>query len=114
MAARRTRVGRDLPEFEGTIAKFYDLADSGMSEVDHRLRAERALKQARMFLGSCILRERSRRNVGQVELARRIGSTKLRIAQLERGAGSMDMIYRALFALGLSQREIGEALWRAA
>lgn len=50
---------------------------------------------------------RQARRVTQKELARRIRSTQPRVARLEQADASMELLIRALLALGASRRQIG-------
>lgn len=55
---------------------------------------------------------RTEKGLTQAQLAKLISSSQSRVAMLERGRPevSLDLICRALFALGVSRREIGKAL----
>jgi transcriptional regulator with XRE-family HTH domain len=46
----------------------------------------------------------------QSDLARRMRSTQPRVARLEQAEASLEMLIRALFALGATRREIGRLL----
>ncbi len=58
-------------------------------------------------------RVRERRQAGRVtqkELAQRIGSSQPRVARLEPADASLEMLIRALFALGADRKEIGKVV----
>jgi len=84
---------------EGSVKDLLDLSDDEAAIVEMRLRlAER-------------VRERRRaRGWTQRELAKRIQSTQPRVARLEQGEASIEMLIRALLALGTNRREIGRVL----
>ena len=56
---------------------------------------------------------RDAKGVSQVELARLIGSSQSRVAKMEAGdpSVSMDLLIKALLALGATRKEIGNAVW---
>jgi transcriptional regulator with XRE-family HTH domain len=57
------------------------------------------------------VRERRRaKRLTQRQLAERIGSTQPRVARLEQAGASIEMLLRALLALGASRREIAKLL----
>lgn len=66
-----------------------------------RLALSRALRGQREVLG-----------VTQTALARRIGSSQSRLAKMEAGdpSVSLDLLIRALLAVGASRRQVGRAL----
>jgi ribosome-binding protein aMBF1 (putative translation factor) len=84
---------------EGTARDLLDLTDHESAIVEMRVRLAEKVREKR----------RSRR-MSQKELAKRIGSTQPRIARLEQADASIEMLIRALFALGSDRREIGRLL----
>ena len=81
---------------EGTVQDLLGLSDDEVAIVEMRIRlAERVRKR------------RQARGWTQRELAKRIQSTQPRVARLEQGEASIEMLIRALFALGSKRREIG-------
>lgn len=83
---------------------FLGLTDEEMALIDLKLSLIQKLKDTR-----------AARNVTQQQLAKLIGSSQSRIAMLERGRPdvSLDLICRALFALGLTRRDLGKAITSA-
>ncbi len=74
-----------------------DAADFlGMSED------ERRLLDLRLAVSRAVRRAREAQGLTQMQLAGRIGSSQSRVAKLEIGTGgvSLDLLFRALFALG--------------
>ena len=59
------------------------------------------------------LREvRAIKNVSQIELAKRIGSSQSRIAKIEAATSdvSLDLIFKALLALGETNKKLAKAI----
>jgi DNA-binding XRE family transcriptional regulator len=84
-----------------TTQEFLRLSDEEMALIDLKISLIEKLK-----------RVRKSKRVTQQELARMIGSSQPRIAALERGSPdvSLDLICRALFALGMTNSQIGKAI----
>ena len=80
---------------------FLNLSDEEIALIDLKIRLIEKLKNVR----------RSRK-ITQLQLARLIHSSQSRVAMLEQGRPdvSLDLICRALFALGVGPREIGRAI----
>jgi DNA-binding XRE family transcriptional regulator len=80
---------------------FLGLTDEEMALIDLKISLIEKLKQTR-----------ARRRVTQQQLARLIHSSQSRVAMMERGRSdaSLDLICRALFALGVSRGELGKAI----
>jgi ribosome-binding protein aMBF1 (putative translation factor) len=85
----------------GTVQEFLGLSDEEMELIDLKVRLIRMLRPARESAG-----------ITQAELAARIGSSQSRVAKLEAASPdvSLDLICRALLALGVSRRGIGNAI----
>jgi DNA-binding XRE family transcriptional regulator len=85
-----------------TTQAFLGLSDEEMSLIDLKISLIGKLKATR-----------TQRNMTQHQLAKLINSSQSRIAMLERGRPdvSLDLICRALFALGVSRRELGKAIF---
>jgi DNA-binding XRE family transcriptional regulator len=73
---------------------------------------EMALIELKISLVQRLKEIRSLKKITQQQLARLIHSSQSRVAMLEQGRPdvSLDMICRALFALGMSRRELGRAI----
>ncbi len=63
-------------------------------------------------LASGLRRHRTRRRLSQVELAQIVKSSQSRVAKMEAGdpTVSIDLLVRALLALGVSRKEIARAI----
>jgi DNA-binding XRE family transcriptional regulator len=86
--------------FTGT-QEFLELSAEEMALIDLKISLIEKLKEIRDL-----------KKVTQQQLARLIRSSQSRVAMLEQGRPdvSLDLICRALFALGLSRRELGRAI----
>jgi transcriptional regulator with XRE-family HTH domain len=73
-------------------------------------REEAAIVEIRLRLAEEVRERRLTKGLTQLDLARRIESTQPRVARLEQGDASLEMLIRALFALGAGRREIGRLL----
>ena len=71
---------------------------------------EAAIIEMRVRLAEKVREKRRARRITQKELAKRIQSTQPRVARLEQADASMEMLIRALFALGSDRKEIGRLL----
>jgi len=76
----------------------------------HLTDPEAAVVEMRVRLAGRVREKRRVRRMSQKELAKRIGSTQPRIARLEQADASLEMLIRALFALGADRKEIGRLL----
>jgi DNA-binding XRE family transcriptional regulator len=85
----------------GSVQEFLGLSDDEMALIDLKVRLIRMCRPAR---------ERS--GITQDELATRIGSSQSRIAKMEAASPdvSLDLICKALLALGVSRQGIGKAI----
>jgi DNA-binding XRE family transcriptional regulator len=81
--------------------EFLGLSNEEMALIDLKISLIEKLKKTRLA-----------KKVTQQQLARLLGSSQSRVAMLERGRPdvSLDLICRALFALGLDRRELGKAI----
>jgi ribosome-binding protein aMBF1 (putative translation factor) len=84
---------------EGSAQDLLGLSDDEVAIVEMRIRLAEGVRERRRGLGWT-----------QRELAKRIRSTQPRVARLEQGEASIEMLIRALFALGTKRREIGKLL----
>jgi DNA-binding XRE family transcriptional regulator len=73
---------------------------------------EAAFVEVKLALSTQVKNERTRLGLTQVELAKRLGSSQSRVAKLEAGdpAVSLDLLVRALIALGVVPRHITKSL----
>jgi len=85
----------------GGVQEFLGLTDEEMALIDLKVRLIRMLRPAREGNG-----------ITQDELARRIGSSQSRVAKMEAASAdvSLDLICRALLALGVTRQSIGKAI----
>ena len=92
---------RALPKgwTQGDVGELLDL-----SEV------EEAIVELRVRLAETVRARRAAQGVTQKQLAGRIGSSQPRVARLEQADASIEMMLRALFALGADLSEIGRLL----
>ena len=87
----------------GTAADFLDLSAE-----------EAALLEMRLALSGTLRERRTAAGLTQMALARLTGSSQSRVAKMEAGdpSVSLDLLIRALLAVGASRREVGQALGR--
>jgi transcriptional regulator with XRE-family HTH domain len=73
---------------------------------------EAAYVELKVRLALGLRKWRRRRNVTQVELARRLQSSQSRIAKMEAGdpSVSLDLLIRSLLSLGASRRELSRIM----
>jgi transcriptional regulator with XRE-family HTH domain len=71
---------------------------------------EAAIVEMRVRLAEMVLEARRVRKVTQRELATRMGSAQPRVARLEQGDASIEMMLRALVAMGVDRKKIGRLL----
>lgn len=85
----------------GNVQDFLELSDEEAALVN--------LKHRLMVL---VRETRKNQRITQAALAQLLNSSQSRIAKLESGSAdvSLDLIVRALFAMGLSRKEIGRAI----
>ena len=85
----------------GDAADFFGLTPEETLLIDLKLALRASVKE-----------ERKKRNVTQSELAKAMGSSQSRIAKMERGdpAVSVDLLLKALMALGMSNRQISKII----
>ena len=72
---------------------------------------EAALVEIKLALTDAVRQTRIKRKLSQTDLAQRINSSQSRVAEIEaRDASvSLDLIVRALFAVGATKREVQKA-----
>ncbi len=85
----------------GTVQEFLGLSAEEMALIDVKVRLVRMLRPAREAIG-----------ISQHSLAERIGSSQSRIAKMEAASPevSLDLICKALLALGVTRQGIGKAI----
>lgn len=77
------------------------------------LSAEEAqIVEMKLALGDSLKRYRQKRQLTQLALAKRLGSSQSRVAKLEAGAPgiSLDLLFRALFAAGVTTADIAREI----
>ena len=100
----RTRKQLETAGFAiGTAAEFL-----GMSAE------ESALVEMRLALSGELRTRRTNSGLTQAALARRLGSSQSRVAKMEAGdpSVSLDLLIRALLAVGATRREVGRVIGR--
>jgi ribosome-binding protein aMBF1 (putative translation factor) len=85
----------------GTVQEFLGLSDEETALIDLKVRLIELLKSARTSAG-----------MTQHELAKLLASSQSRVAKIEgaRADVSLDLICKALFALGISRQAIGKVI----
>ena len=85
----------------GTVAEFLRLTPEESALIELQLKLADALKATRI-----------KRKLSQAALAKKLGSSQSRIAKMETGdpSVSLDLLIRALLALGFDLRAIGVVL----
>ena len=73
---------------------------------------ECALVELKLALATALKSRRRERGMTQVELAKRLGSSQPRVANMERGDRSvtLDLLIRSLLALGATRRDLARIL----
>ncbi len=74
--------------------------------------ASRPILSAQAGEGSKLKELRSRKRLSQVELAKRIGSSQLRVAKIEAAdpSVSLDLVVRSLIALGATRKNLAKVI----
>lgn len=85
----------------GSAEEFLDLSPEETEYIDLRIR-----------LGDAVKRLRQEKELTQVELASRMGSSQSRVAKAEAAdtSVSLDLLIRSLLALGATRRDLAEAI----
>jgi DNA-binding XRE family transcriptional regulator len=85
----------------GTVQNFLQLSGVDMALIDLKISLVELFKTARKSAG-----------ITQQQLAKLIGSSQSRVAKLEAASPdiTLDLICKALFALGVSREKIGKTL----
>lgn len=87
----------------GTVADFLDLSAEEAQLIDIKARLSVALGQLRQ-----------KRNLTQIALAQRLGSSQSRVAKMEAGdrSVSLDLLFRSLLTLGATRQELAKVIGR--
>lgn len=87
----------------GTAAEFLGLSPEEAAYVDVKIRLAEGLR-----------RRRTRQELTQTALAEAVGSSQSRVAKMERADAtvSLDLLIRALLALGATRRDLARMLGR--
>ena len=87
----------------GNAAEFLGLSPEEAAYVDVKIRLAEGLR-----------RRRARRELTQTALAEAVGSSQSRVAKMERADAtvSLDLLIRALLALGATRRDLARMLGR--
>jgi len=85
----------------GSVAEFLKLTPEESALIEIKVRLTELVKKAR-----------SRRNLSQLALAERLGSSQSRVAKIEAGdpSVSLDLLVRASFASGATRKELARAI----
>ncbi len=83
----------------GTVQELLDLSDSEMAFIEMKVALAKAVKE-----------KRAKGRVSQTQLAARMGSSQPRVAKLEKGEATIDLLVRALLAMGASPTQIGRKI----
>ena len=77
---------------------------------------EAAFVETKLALSKCVRQRRTSQNVSQAMLAKRLKSSQSRIAKMEAADAtvSIDLLLRALFALGAKPKDIATAIQKKA
>lgn len=88
----------------GDASDFLELTPEEAAFIEMKLALSRSLRNARETQG-----------VTQIALAKLIGSSQSRVAKMEAGDPSVtaDLLIRALFALGLTKKDLSKIVARA-
>jgi len=75
---------------------------------------EAAFVETKLALSQCVRDRRAAQNISQAALAKRLNSSQSRVAKMEAADAtvSVDLLLRALFALGAKPRDVALAIQR--
>ena len=99
MNAKKKRRLRAAGFKTGTVQDFLGLTDDETRLIEIKVALALALKQ-----------KRKRQKLTQKDLAEIMGSDQSRVARVEKGDGTLDLIVRALLKAGATRTQIGRAL----
>lgn len=85
----------------GSAAEFLKLSPEEMRIVELRI-----------ALADCLRETRTKKGLTQEAVAQKIHSSQSRVAKMEAGdqSVSLDLLFRSLFTLGVSRRELARAI----
>lgn len=86
---------------EGSVQDFLELSDADMELIETRLAASRLLKATRQ-----------QKKFTQQFVAKQLHTSQSRLAKMEAGDSSvsLDLLFRSLFALGVSRKSLVSSL----
>jgi DNA-binding transcriptional regulator YiaG len=86
---------------EGSVKDFLDLSDADVEYIELRRALSRLLREARQKL-----------HLTQVQVAARLHTSQSRLAKMEKAdpTVSSDLLLRSLFQLGLTRKELAQAI----
>jgi DNA-binding transcriptional regulator YiaG len=86
---------------EGSVKEFLDLSDADVEYIELRRALSRLLREARQKL-----------HLTQVQVAARLRTSQSRLAKMEKAdpTVSSDLLLRSLFQLGLTRKELAQAI----
>jgi DNA-binding transcriptional regulator YiaG len=86
---------------EGTVQEFLALSDADMELIETRLAASRLLKATRQ-----------QKKLTQAAVAAALHTSQSRLAKMEAGdpSVSLDLLFKSLFALGITQKRLVSSL----
>jgi len=84
-----------------SVQEFLNLDNADMEYIETKLALTKAVRQ-----------ERLKRHITQITLANRMKTSQSRVAKIEKGdpTVSIDLILRAMFALGMNRKELAKAV----
>jgi predicted transcriptional regulator len=86
---------------EGSVQELMDLSDADMAYIE-----------AKMALSRYMREQRCRKKLTQTSVAAMLKTSQSRVAKMEKGdpTVSMDLLFRALLALGIKPRKLAAVL----
>lgn len=68
--------------------------------------------ELKLSLSSSLKKQRSRENLSQVDVAKKINTSQSRVAKMEAGdpSVSIDLLVKSLLALGISRKDLAKAI----
>jgi predicted XRE-type DNA-binding protein len=97
-AAKRKRLAAKGWRFGG-VQEFLGLSDVEAAFIEVKLKLAQSLRAVRIKKG-----------LGQVRVAKLLHSSQSRVAKMEAGDASVDLLVRSHLALGVSGRQLGKII----